>query len=315
MRRALFALLLWAPHSSALEIQLERVYQAGDPIIATVDEPPLNAQAVYKWTPSAGIKVREFDGGRTLAIWPHGAEHLLRLEAQYTIKVFTPDPEHPDDPTKAQLTELTLPPYHDDHQFVVEGLGPEPPQPALAELAGRDAAAIGSRLAALSRAVKAGSVPLDKFAAVLDGSLVEWAQNPALPVIKSRLAKLTDAAAIVAELDRIVAELGGGPGPGPTPVPSEATAATYIYEKDNTAIPAPVSAALNRLNRERKIVATSFEEDTLDGSGQVPDQYEVPLVAARAAGLPALVVTAGSNVLRVVKDPRTEQQVFEAIAP
>lgn len=102
------------------------------------------------------------------------------------------------------------------------------------------------------------------------------------------------------------------PPPGPT---SPATAATYIYEKDATPIPTAVSVGLNRLNREKKIRATLFEEDTKDGDGDVPDQYVVPLAAAQKVGLPALIITAGAEVLKVVKDPRTVEQVFEAIAP
>lgn len=93
----------------------------------------------------------------------------------------------------------------------------------------------------------------------------------------------------------------------------KATAATYVYEKDQTAVPPPVSFALNRLNREKGVVATLFEDDTTDGTGEIPDQYRVPVTAARAAGLPALVVTGGDTVLNVVKNPKTEQETFEAV--
>jgi hypothetical protein len=103
------------------------------------------------------------------------------------------------------------------------------------------------------------------------------------------------------------------PAPGPTTPMTPATAATYVYEKDVTAIPSPVAAGLNRLNREKKIVATLFEEDTVDGTGQTPEQYRVPLSAAQSAGLPALVVTAGAAVLKVVKAPTTEAAVLEAV--
>jgi hypothetical protein len=44
----------------------------------------------------------------------------------------------------------------------------------------------------------------------------------------------------------------------------------------------------------------------------VPRQYQVALKAAREAGLPCLVVTAGDVVLRVLKSPTTEDQVLEA---
>lgn len=91
------------------------------------------------------------------------------------------------------------------------------------------------------------------------------------------------------------------------------TAATYVYEKDDGPVPAPVQAGINRLNREKKVIASVFEDDTKDGASDVPDQYKVPLAAAQKAGLPALIVTAGAVVVKVVKEPKTEQAVFEAV--
>lgn len=120
----------------------------------------------------------------------------------------------------------------------------------------------------------------------------------------------------------------GAPGPvkpdDPTPVeptpnepsvpakPGETTAVVYVYEKDQTALPPGVQTGLNRLNRERNILATSFEDDTTDGTGEVPDQYKVALAAARAKGLPALVVLAGDKAINVIAAPTTEAQVMEA---
>ena len=106
--------------------------------------------------------------------------------------------------------------------------------------------------------------------------------------------------------------LFGGKLPA-TIAPVKATAATYIYEKDTTTIPVPVLSALNKLNRERKIVATAFEQDTVDGSGETPEQYKIPLAAAKEAGLPSLVVTADKAVLAVVKSPATEEAVIGAV--
>lgn len=100
--------------------------------------------------------------------------------------------------------------------------------------------------------------------------------------------------------------------PGPVPNPAKVTAATFVYEKDQHVVPPPVLAALNKLNRERGIVATVFDKDVTDGGGEVPDQYRIALDAAKKVGLPALVVMTGSIVLRVVKDPKTEQTVLEA---
>ena len=90
--------------------------------------------------------------------------------------------------------------------------------------------------------------------------------------------------------------------PVPVVQPAEATAAVIVFEKDEHAIAPDIRAALNILNR-RGILATVLESDTTSGSGQVPEQYKLPLEAARKAGLPCLVVMAGETVLRVVANP------------
>lgn len=107
--------------------------------------------------------------------------------------------------------------------------------------------------------------------------------------------------------------LSQGGGGLPIIAPSGATAATYVYEKDQHAIPSAVLAGLNRLNREKKIIATALDVDTKDGTGEVPGQYKLPFAEAVKAGLPALVVTAGDKVLTVVKSPTTEEAVMEAV--
>jgi hypothetical protein len=93
---------------------------------------------------------------------------------------------------------------------------------------------------------------------------------------------------------------------------SKPTAVTYTIDDKQNSVPPPVSAALNKLNRQG-ILATVDEVDTTDGSSDVPDQYKVSRPAAIAAGLPALVVMSGEKVLRTVKDPRTEEAVLEAV--
>lgn len=96
------------------------------------------------------------------------------------------------------------------------------------------------------------------------------------------------------------------------PAPA-ATAAVWVYEKDEKDVPAFVTTALDRLNRERRIVATLLEDDATNGAGAVPVQYREAIPAARRAGLPALVVLAGSTVLRVVPAPGSEAAIMEAI--
>jgi hypothetical protein len=103
-----------------------------------------------------------------------------------------------------------------------------------------------------------------------------------------------------------------GGGLLPSIVSTPATAATYVYEKDDTAIPNGVTAGINRLNRETKIVASIYEDDTTDGMGEVPAQFKAAHTAAKEAGLPAFVVTGGDKVLEVVKSPTTAEQVWEA---
>ena len=95
---------------------------------------------------------------------------------------------------------------------------------------------------------------------------------------------------------------------------SEVTAVTYVYEKDETAVPAGVRAGLNRLNRESKgaIVATEVDDDVIDGTDAIADQYKIAIPEARKAGLPALVVQSGDEVLSVVLAPKTEERVLEA---
>jgi hypothetical protein len=100
--------------------------------------------------------------------------------------------------------------------------------------------------------------------------------------------------------------------PWVTPAPAKVTAATYIYEKDSGSVPPPVLAALDKLNRAG-IVATTFEEDTVDGTGETPEQYKVSLKAAQEAGLPALVVLAGDKVTKIIKAPETEADVEGAV--
>jgi hypothetical protein len=99
----------------------------------------------------------------------------------------------------------------------------------------------------------------------------------------------------------------------PAVVPAvKVTAATYVYEKDEGGMPPAVTAALSKLN-EQGIVATVFERNTVNGAGQVPTQYVSPLAEASKSGLPALVVSAGSVVVKVVKAPKTEAEVMGAI--
>ena len=124
--------------------------------------------------------------------------------------------------------------------------------------------------------------------------------------------------------------VSGGKGPKPPPVPdkpvtpdtpvlpvvdptTKPTSAVYVYEKDQNAVPSAVMSGLNRLNREKKIIATVFEDDSTNGKSGVPEQYKAAYEAAKKEGLPVLVITAGDKVLKTIKAPKTEAEVFEAV--
>lgn len=100
--------------------------------------------------------------------------------------------------------------------------------------------------------------------------------------------------------------------PGPA-TPDTPTAAVYIFEKDDTGMPSSaISAGLSKLNAQG-IVASAFEEDTTDSTGETPEQYKLALAEAKKVGLPALVVLVGDKVTEVVQKPTTEQHVLDIV--
>ena len=115
-------------------------------------------------------------------------------------------------------------------------------------------------------------------------------------------------------------EIRGPPEPDdptdPTnpPLTTNPTAAVYVYEKDQGSVPGPVSQALHRLNTERdSFAASAIDQDIVTGGGTVPAQFQAAIAAARAAGLPALVILGESGVLRVLPNPTTEAEIMEAV--
>lgn len=91
------------------------------------------------------------------------------------------------------------------------------------------------------------------------------------------------------------------------------TEAVYVYEKDDGPVPSGVYTGIEKLNREKNILASLFEEDTVDGTGETPEQYKPALNAARAKSIPSLVVLSGTNVVALVEKPQTESEILEAI--
>lgn len=107
------------------------------------------------------------------------------------------------------------------------------------------------------------------------------------------------------------------PPPDPPPDPPQPTTVdrvTYVYEKDETAVPREVAAALTKINAQQLgITAGEFERDGKTGVDKVPRQYRIALEAALKAGLPCLVVQSGNAIVRTVRDPTTEAEVTEAL--
>lgn len=95
--------------------------------------------------------------------------------------------------------------------------------------------------------------------------------------------------------------------------PTTVTAAVYVYEKDDGPVPSGVYAGIEKLNREKNILASLFEDDTVDGTGETPEQYKPALEAARAKSIPSLVVLSGTTVVAIVEKPQTEAEILEAI--
>jgi len=313
MRRLflLACLMSWVNPAYA-QIDCPASFESGQLMTAAAGEQKIDGLTEERiWTASDGVQLIPVDNGKRVFFAAPGGEHTLFLQVKLTYEHADP-PEAEGKPTTRKVEFL---PYDYKHPFVVKG-GPGPaPVESLRDKAGDAAGAIGVAVKAISDAVKANKLPPELFLEVLRGYLSDWQGNKAIPVIESRVAKLTDAKAIAAELDKIVAELGTTPAPDDPVDPSQPLAVTYVYEVRDTPVPVGVTTGINRLNRERNIRATAIDDDILDGDGDVPDQYKVPITEAHKVGLPALVVTSGDKALKVVKDPRTEQQVFEAIAP
>lgn len=105
--------------------------------------------------------------------------------------------------------------------------------------------------------------------------------------------------------------VAGGWSPVSVLSPRKVTDVVYVYEKDSGGVPSAVATGLSKLN-EQGVMATTHEVDAKDASGEIPEQYKHAVPAAKAAGLPALVASAGETVIRTVKAPTTEEAVLEA---
>jgi len=101
-------------------------------------------------------------------------------------------------------------------------------------------------------------------------------------------------------------------GDAPAILSPKPDAVTYVYEKDQHRVPTVVSVAFDKLTRSG-IRATPHEYGTTDGTGETPEQYQLPEQEADRVGLPALVVMGGGEVIRAISgEPTTVEQVLEA---
>lgn len=303
------AIACWMQACSAYaQIAVEPEYEPGDIIQPRyVGQPLEGAKSAFVWSCDTAPVVT-FSGGEVV-VGSKPGEHLLKLDVTHTLTIPVVDK---DDPAKWTPRDLVLPPYHYEAVVRVNGVSPTPPSKTLAELAGGKAKALGTLYAGL-----AAQVESIKTAAIFKAAHAKLLADQGLTghgataAIDKRLAAVLvdplDHAKLRSVLEAFVAELGSLPPPTTT-----ATAVTYVYEKDQGGVPAAVSAGLSELNTAT-LRATTFEEDTTDADGDTPDQYQAALKAAKEAGLPALVVTAGATVLRVIKSPTTIEQVREAV--
>lgn len=95
--------------------------------------------------------------------------------------------------------------------------------------------------------------------------------------------------------------------------PSTVITAVYVYEKDDGPVPVGVHTGIEKLNIQKNILASLFEKDTVDGTGDTPEQYKPALAAAKSKSIPSLVVLSGTNIVAIVEKPQTESEILEAI--
>lgn len=119
--------------------------------------------------------------------------------------------------------------------------------------------------------------------------------------------RTSDLAAIAILALTLLAAWWAGEGGLPNVLPSKIDRATYVYEKDQGSVPPAIAQILKETNQEGEVVATAFEQHTVDASGNTPPQFRTTLSAAKEAGLPSLVLQAGDKVVKVIEKPTAEQ--------
>lgn len=236
MRCRLLALLagvaLW-PGVAWAQIDIQPTYAPGEKIVAKyAGEAPAGAKGEFEWTVTEGVQFEERDNGKTLYVWAKSGEHRLDVSATFTLSILVPDPDAPDDPTKAKPTKLTLPPYLHFADFTVTGAPGPTPVRTLRELVGDDAkaAALAEVYAGQRKILATGVIQTSGIYRQAHDIQIEGAGlkgHGATAEIASRIdaaigkadVRLTEA--LIKSLDdclaKILADLGQGPNPPPGP--------------------------------------------------------------------------------------------------
>lgn len=285
---SLLVIILTAIGHAEEGIQIAPRFSIGEPIFATTD---FEAR-VFDWEVPTARSIVAGDG-RLVYIWAKAGQHQIRLAAVTEDYKF----------------------HRWEKSFLVDSTPPPPEEETIRSLVTEaEAKILADYLEWVANKITDMTTP-ETFWVGWEASFPLKSNakvQKALKIALSEPLKAPERARTA--LRAIAAQLREPAPPGPLeplPGPITVTAVTYVYEKDDTAVPSAVLAALDELNR-KGIRATNFEEDTKDADGQVPAQYQVALPAAHQAGLPALVVQAGDEVVRVVTAPQTREQVMEA---
>jgi hypothetical protein len=104
------------------------------------------------------------------------------------------------------------------------------------------------------------------------------------------------------------------PTPIDQPTTETITRLTYVYEIRDGGVPPALLAALSAAELSRDSVRVSvFEEDSTDGAGQVPEQFQRAKAAADEYGKPCLVAESAARVVRVRRNPTGPEDVRYAL--
>ena len=100
--------------------------------------------------------------------------------------------------------------------------------------------------------------------------------------------------------------------PPDTPVEVKTDLAAVVYESEEMSLAPYVIGAANEIGASG-IEVRLIDDDVTTGNDNQPAQVKLAIEAARANGLPALVVMGGGKVLRVVDLPTSKEAIVGAV--